>query len=91
MNRPRTHWAFSPGSGQVLAETLAAVGAVFALFGVYLLWEGKPASPTDGRLARLLLDYFDPVTASLVANYAAIAFGGILVGFGLYARFRKKA
>jgi glycerol uptake facilitator-like aquaporin len=75
----------------LLGETIAAVGAVFAVFGVYLLIESKPSTASDGRLARLLLQFLDPTTASLVANYLMVVFGTALVLLGLYVRIKAKA
>ena len=61
------------------------------MFGLYLLSEDKPSTAADGRLARLLLDFFDPITAAVIGNYATVIFGALLVILGLYVRFNKKA
>jgi hypothetical protein len=66
-------------------------GAIFATFGVYLLWESKPAAASDGILARYLLIVFEPAVASLVAGYFMLMAGMAFIVSGLYFRFRKNA
>jgi uncharacterized iron-regulated membrane protein len=83
-------WKSSPQSRKLLAETMCAVGLVFAAFGAYLLWETKASVPSDGRLARLLLKFFDPMTASLIASYASLGFGIALTLLGLHLLLKAR-
>lgn len=73
-----------------LGQILAVVGAVLAVFGLYRLGQAKPISAGDGRLARLLLDFFDPMTATLVESYSAMVLGALVAGVGLYFTFNGK-
>jgi hypothetical protein len=91
MVAPVNRWDSSPQSRKVLAQTICAVGAVFALFGAYLLWEGKPSTASEGKLARLLLGFFDPMTASLIASYLSLGFGVALIVLGLCVLLRGRA
>jgi hypothetical protein len=74
-----------------LGQVLAITGAVFAVFGLYLLREAKPSTAADGRLARLLLDFFDPMTAALVATYSVMTFGVLVGTLGVYVLLSAKS
>jgi hypothetical protein len=73
-----------------LGLALAIVGAVLAVFGLYRLGEAKPITAGDGRLAQLLLEFVDPMTATLAESYAAMMVGALLAGVGLYMVFSEK-
>jgi len=77
-------------SGKRLGQMLAIVGGVLAVFGLYRLGQAKPISAGDGSLARFLLNYFDPMTATLVESYSAMIFGALVAGVGLYMVFGDK-
>jgi hypothetical protein len=70
---------------------LALVGGMLAVFGLYRLGAAKEVSAGDGRLARLLLDFFDPMSATLVESYLAMIFGALVAGLGLYIFFGGKS
>jgi hypothetical protein len=74
-----------------LGQALALIGAVFAVFGLYRLGEAKPITAGDGRLARLLLDFLDPMTATLVESYSTMVCGALVAGLGLYLIFGEKS
>ena len=73
-----------------LGQMLAIAGGVLVVFGLYRLGEAKPISAGHGPLARLLLDFFDPMTATLVESYLATIFGALVAGLGLYLFFGEK-
>ena len=91
MSDPTTRYGQPPMSRRLATETVLITGAVFAIFGVYLLWESKPAAASDGILARYLLILFEPAVASVVAGYFVLIAGVVFVVTGLYFRFRKNA
>jgi hypothetical protein len=73
-----------------LGQALAIAGMAFGLFGLYLLGAAKEISAGDGRLARLLLDFFDPMTATLVESYSPMIFGVLLGALGVYVLYSEK-
>ena len=74
-----------------LGQMLALVGGVCAVYGLYRLGQAKPITAGEGRLARLLLDFFDPMMATLVESYSAMILGVGMVGVGLYLLFSEQA
>ena len=74
-----------------LGQILAIVGGVCAVYGLYRLGQAKPITAGGGHLARLLLDFFDPVMATLVESYSAMILGVGMAGVGLYLLFSEQA
>jgi hypothetical protein len=69
---------------------MLVVGAVFLILGAAGLYEGKPASPGDGVLARALLFAFEPEMASFLSDAFCVAAGLAALLYG-FLRYRGKA